>query len=60
MADPDSIRRNATEPPPKQLWQFHARFRRKAFGWKSQPAITRVKEAVAEIRTVAKESQLTS
>lgn len=31
-----------------------------AFAWKSQPAITRVKEAVAEIRTVAKESQLTT
>jgi len=27
-------------------WQFEARFRRRAFGWKSQPAIRRVKEAV--------------
>lgn len=26
-----------------------ARFRRHAFGWKSQPAITRVREAVTEI-----------
>ena len=35
-------------------WEFKARFRRNAFGWKSQPAITRVKQAVAEIKKVAK------
>lgn len=35
-------------------WQFKARFRHRAFGWKSQPAISRVKEAVAEIKQVAK------
>jgi len=35
-------------------WAFRARFRRNCFGWKSQPAIVRVKEAVAEIRKVAK------
>lgn len=35
-------------------WEFRARFRRDAFGWRSQPAIQRVKEAVAEIRKVAK------
>jgi hypothetical protein len=35
-------------------WQFKARFRRRAFGWKSQPAIQRVKEAVAEIKKVAR------
>jgi hypothetical protein len=35
-------------------WRFKARFRRHAFGWKSQPAILRVKEAVAEIRKVAR------
>jgi hypothetical protein len=35
-------------------WEFAARFRRGAFGWKSQPAITRVKEAVAEIKKVAR------
>lgn len=38
----------------RHTWEFKARFRRHAFGWKSQPAITRVKEAVAEIKTVAK------
>ena len=35
-------------------WQFKARFRRHAFGWRSQPAITRVKEAVSEINKVAR------
>jgi hypothetical protein len=35
-------------------WQFKARFRRHAFGWKSQPAIERVKQAVAEIKKVAR------
>jgi hypothetical protein len=31
-----------------------ARFRRHAFGWKSQPAVPRVKQAVAEIKKIAK------
>jgi hypothetical protein len=31
-------------------WGFKARFRRHAFGWRSQPAIQRVKEAVNEIK----------
>jgi len=35
-------------------WAFRARFRATAFGWKSQPAIARVREAVAEIKKVAK------
>ncbi len=35
-------------------WEFKARFRRHAFGWKSQPAITRIKQAVAEIKRAAK------
>ncbi len=35
-------------------WEFQARFRRGAFGWKSQPAIKRVKEAVSEIKKVAR------
>ena len=35
-------------------WEFKTRFRRHAFGWKSQPAITRVKQAVTEIKRVAK------
>jgi hypothetical protein len=39
-------------------WEFKARFRRHAFGWKSQPAITRVKQAVAEIKKVAKKEPI--
>ena len=35
-------------------WQFRARFRRHVFGWKSQPAITRIREAVSEIKQVAR------
>ena len=35
-------------------WQFKPRFRRRAFGWKSQPAILRIKEAVSEIKQVAR------
>jgi hypothetical protein len=38
----------------KHKWQFKTRFRRHAFGWRSQPAIQRVKEAVAEIKSVAR------
>ena len=36
----------------RPLWQFAARFRRSAFGWRSQPAIARVQEALAEIGKV--------
>lgn len=35
-------------------WEFARRFRRGAFGWKSQPAIQRVRQAVREIKTVAR------
>jgi hypothetical protein len=35
-------------------WEFKPRFRRRAFGWKSQPAIARVKQAVVEIKKIAK------
>ncbi len=34
----------------KHKWTFRARFRRHAFGWRSQPAIKRIKEAVSEIK----------
>lgn len=39
-------------------WEFKARFRRHAFGWKSQPAIARIKQAVAEIKKVAKKEPM--
>ena len=35
-------------------WRFKARFRRHAFGWKSQPAITRLQEALTEIKLVSR------
>lgn len=35
-------------------WEFRARFRRHAFGWKSKPAIQRIKQAVSEIKKVAR------
>ncbi len=35
---------------PKRKWTFAARFRRNAFGWRSQPASKRVREAVSEIK----------
>lgn len=37
-------------PPAAHKWNFAVRFRRNAFGWRSQPALTRIKEAVAEIK----------
>ncbi len=39
-------------------WEFTARFRRGCFGWRSEPAITRIKEAVAEISKVARKDQI--
>jgi hypothetical protein len=35
-------------------WRFKTRFRRHAFGWKSQPAIARLQEALSEIKQVAR------
>jgi len=42
----------------KVKWVFRNRFRRGAFGWKSQPATKRIKEAVAEIRKVARKDKM--
>jgi hypothetical protein len=39
---------------PKHTWQFKARFRRNAFGWRSQLPVKRVKEAVSEINVRGK------
>ncbi|WP_250518968.1 hypothetical protein [Caballeronia sp. ATUFL_M1_KS5A] len=39
-------------PSPK--WTFASRFRRNAFGWRSSLPIQRLKEAVSEIRSVAR------
>jgi len=40
--------------PAAHKWAFAPRFRRHAFGWRSQPAVQRVREATAEIQKVAK------
>ena len=40
--------------PAAYKWAFAPRFRRHAFGWRSQPAVQRVKEATAEILRVAR------
>ncbi len=42
----------------RHKWIFRARFRRNAFGWKSQPAIKRIKEAVSEIKKVARKDNV--
>ncbi len=39
-------------------WEFTSRFRRSAFGWKSQPAIQRVKQAVSEIKRAARRDSI--
>ena len=39
-------------------WQFAPRFRRNAFGWKSDTPIQRIKEALVEIKAVAKKEPL--
>ena len=35
-------------------FQFAPRFRRRAFGWKSNTPILRIKEALSEIKAIAK------
>lgn len=35
-------------------WEFKPRFRRHAFGWRSQPAIQRIKQAVSEVKKVSR------
>ncbi len=42
----------------RHKWAFRARFRARAFGWRSQAAVTRVREAVAEIKKAAKSDPL--
>ena len=42
----------------KHKWTFRARFRRHAFGWRSQPAIKRIKEAVSEIKKIARKDPI--
>lgn len=39
-------------------WTFRPRFRASAFGWRSDLPIKRIKEAVSEIKTVARKDQI--
>jgi len=41
-------------PQKNHKWTFRARFRRHAFGWRSQPPIKRIREAVSEIKKAAR------
>src|SRR3974390_3492253 len=41
-------------PRSKPAWSFAGRFRRGAFGWRDKPALTRIKEAVSEIKAAAR------
>ncbi len=43
---------------PAHKWTFRTRFRRRAFGWRSQTAIKRIKEAVSEIKKTARKDPL--
>jgi len=45
---------NAPPESARPAWTFAARFRRGAFGWKSDLANQRLKEAVSKIRAVAR------
>jgi len=38
----------------KHAWVFGPRFRSGSYGWRSEPAITRIKEAVSEIKAAAR------
>jgi len=48
-----TAKRTTTAKGP-HTWEFKRRFRRHAFGWKSQPAIQRIKQAVSEIKKAAR------
>ncbi|MFZ4539391.1 hypothetical protein [Propionivibrio sp.] len=42
----------------KYSWEFAPCFRKGAFGWSSDPAITRIKEALSEIKAAARKDAL--
>jgi hypothetical protein len=45
---------STTSPMNKHKWEFAPRFRRDIFGWKSDLPIKRIKEALTEIRKIAR------
>ncbi|MCC7006852.1 MAG: hypothetical protein IT497_09455 [Ottowia sp.] len=46
--------------PTPHKWQFASRFRRNAFGWRSDMPIQRIKEALAEIKQIARKDAITA
>jgi hypothetical protein len=48
------VPRSSTKTTPPHKWVFKARFRARAFGWRSQPAIARIAEAASEIHRVTR------
>jgi hypothetical protein len=48
------MNKRSMNKPGSHTWEFKARFRRSSFGWRSQPALQRVREAVSEIKKVAR------
>lgn len=49
----------ATTKGTSPRWEFKARFRRHGFGWRSQPAILRLRQAVSETRQAARRDPVT-
>jgi hypothetical protein len=49
----EAVRETTSTSAPKHKWTFAPRFRRQAFGWRSQPAIGRIRGAVSEIKKAA-------
>ena len=45
---------NRKEPLAKNAWQFAPKFRRGAFGWRSDLPIQRIKEAVSELKAMSR------
>ena len=53
-----NMKKSGIVKAPKHKWAFATRFRYHAFGWRAQPAILRVNEAVAEIKAAARHGQM--
>lgn len=49
-----STKQASPDTTEQHKWEFKPRFRRGCFGWKSQPAISRIKDAISEIKKVAR------
>jgi hypothetical protein len=59
--EPEKPKRKRSGSSPSHKWQFKARFRTGAYGWKgTAPASKRLREAVSEIKKVAKKDPVTA